>query len=88
MFAEALEPLGLENHILLARINLCAAAMVFLVFGLLASPLGWAVQVLLLVAAAGLICLSQQIGPLLKRAERNDEPAAWYVPPECYSPLH
>jgi hypothetical protein len=73
MFPEGFEPLSFEDHVIVARINLCCAAIVLMVFAFLDSW-EWPSQTATLVGAAGLIYLARQIEWVFRRLDRSREP--------------
>ncbi|HVC53587.1 MAG TPA: hypothetical protein VND87_16330 [Stellaceae bacterium] len=87
MFHESFGPLSFDENVLVARINLCCAALGLVIFALLAGSCTWPVRSLALVVASGLVLLARQIGPMLRRSrafgEREDrsEPCDHYLLP-------
>jgi hypothetical protein len=69
MIPEGCEPLSFDDHILVARINLCCAAVALLVSVFLLELSDWPARTFALVAAAGLILLARQIEPILRRLQ-------------------
>jgi hypothetical protein len=88
MIPEAFEPLSLEDHVIVARINLCCAALAVLVFAFLVETWDWPVRTLAALASAGLILLARQIEPILRRLDpatnkrdQSRDPAEYYSHP-------
>jgi len=70
MFPEGFEPLSFEDNVLVARINLCCAAIVLLVFAFLLESWDWPGRTLALVATAGFIYLARQIEWVFRGMDR------------------
>jgi hypothetical protein len=73
MFPEGFEPLSFEDHVIVARINLCCVAIVLIVFAFL-DAWEWPSQTATLVGAAGLIYLARQIEWVFRWLDRSPEP--------------
>jgi hypothetical protein len=74
MIPEGFEPLSFEDRILVARVNLCCAAIALLLpaFCLVSSDLPFGMLPIL--GAAGLIYLSSQLEALSRRLSGSSEP--------------
>ncbi len=68
MFPDGFESLSLDDNILVARINLCAAAVALLVFAVFVDAWDWPARSLAIAAAAGLIFVARQIETVFRRA--------------------
>jgi predicted RNA polymerase sigma factor len=69
MFPENFAPLSFDENVLLARINLCCAAIALLVSAFLLEWGNWPERSLPLAAAAGLIYLARQIDRVFRRLD-------------------
>jgi predicted RNA polymerase sigma factor len=69
MFPENFEPLSFDDNVVLARINLCCAAIALLVSAFLLEWGNWPERSLPLAAAAGLIYLARQIDGVFRRLD-------------------
>jgi hypothetical protein len=73
MIPEGYERLSFDDHVLVARVNLCCAAVALMVFAFLVTEWDWPVQALAAFASAGLVLLARQLDTLFRRFDPLDD---------------
>jgi hypothetical protein len=73
MFPDGFEPLGFRDNVLVARINLCSAAIALLAFAFLFDDGDWSMRALASVIAAVLIFLARQMERVMRRVYPEGE---------------
>ena len=86
MIPEGFERLSFDDHVLVARVNLCCAALAVMVFAFLVETWDWPVQTLAALASAGLILLARQLDTILRRLDPGSEPEMVHHQVEHYLP--
>jgi hypothetical protein len=81
MIPDGFEPLGFHDNVLVARINMCGAAVALLAFAFLFDDGDWSMRALASVISAILILLARHMESVIRRIDPEGEREARANPP-------